>query len=290
MPMSENIEETATIETLEKFFSDVSYKELYSLPPEVFFKQVMIRDRYFSIASTQYSKNKSTFIQLIKMMLKGYVILDENIFEKYTPENVKVSFLPPPKGINILSFGRSLSIGSDLLGLVDTGYLTLKGVSKDDNLHGYFYYPSKKNSPEENVLKDGFSVQSYQDVMTNNSFENERQVSDIILEVDIKTPEEELVKNFREIIRARKELYEHHNEKIGNIEKLIEKCKTYKVIEAYDILEISKLLNVKIKYKKLASIIYEEWRGEKSDDDYRKTTKKYSERIFDQSYYTQLLK
>tara|TARA_R110000737_G_scaffold247419_1_gene257558 strand:- start:113 stop:985 length:873 start_codon:yes stop_codon:yes gene_type:complete len=290
MPMNRKVEEIETIETLEDFFSNVSYKELYSLPPEDFFKQVMIRDRYFAVASTQYSKNKSTFIPLIEMMLNGYVIFDKNIFEKYTPKSVTILPHHLPKGINLLSFRKSIFIASDLLGLVDEGYLTLKELPKENTLHDHFYYSPKQNAMKKNVSNEDFSDQSYQDVMTKHSLENEKQIKDIILEVDITTPEEELVKNFREIIRARKKSYEHIEKPTESAKIVIKKCERYKVIEAHDIKKLSEIFKVKLSQQKLSSIIFEELRGEKGLDDYRKTTKEYMEKIFNHSYYTQFLK
>ena len=287
MTMNGNIDETATFETFKTFFSTTNYEKLYSLPPADFFKQVMIRDRYFNAPFYFYSPNKPTFLKLIEIMLTGEVILDENILKKYAPNKIKIS--PPvfPKGIQTLSLRRSIIIASDLLGLVDKGSLTLKEVPKEDSTHDY--YSSMKHAMEHNILNKEFSGQSYQDVINERDYENHKDITDIILEVDLNTPEGELVQKFKEIIRAQKKLYEDKTHK-GNVKNLIEKCNKYKVLEAYDITQLSKLLKVKITQKKLASIIFYEWRGEKSDDDYRKTTLKYINKIFDHFYYIQHLK
>jgi hypothetical protein len=295
MSMNGEIEETANIETFERFFAEVSYEALYALSTEEFFKQVMIRDKYFSaIKSKLLSDNgidyKPTFLPLMKIILKGYVIFDENIFEKYTPKKIKILAHYPPRGIKALSFETSVEISSNLLGLVDLGYLTWKEKPQTNKLSDFFSGSPKQGAISDNIGHKTFFGQSYQDVINQHSYIDEKQIKEVLIEVDINTPEEELVKNFREIIRARKKLYQHIDKPTECAKVVIGKCERYKVIEAYDIIKLSELLNVKLLQKKLSSIIFKECRDGKGLDDYRNTTKEYIKKIFDHSYYTQFLK
>lgn len=101
MSKSKQLAETASIDTFKSFYSKVSYEELYSLDPPEFFNQIMIRDRYFTMACDLYSEgNKPTFLPLIERLLKGHVILDEDIFEKYTPKHIKIIKPNPHRGVS----------------------------------------------------------------------------------------------------------------------------------------------------------------------------------------------
>tara|TARA_R110000737_G_scaffold352118_1_gene396816 strand:+ start:1414 stop:2301 length:888 start_codon:yes stop_codon:yes gene_type:complete len=295
MSMNGKIDEIENIETFERFFAEVSYEALYALPTEEFFKQVMIRDRYFSAIKSKLLRineidYKPEFLPLLKRILKGYVIFDENIFEKYTPKKIKILPHYPPRGIRPLSFEKSVEISSNLLGLVDLGYLTFKEEPKENKSTDNFNYSPKQEAMSDNIGHTTFFGQPYQDVINQHSYIDEKQIKEVFIEVDINTPEEELVKNFKEIIRTRKKLYEHIDKPTERAKIIIKKCERYKVIEAYDIKKSSELLKIKLLQKDLSSIIFKECRDGKGLDDYRNTTKEYMEKIFNHSYYTQFLK
>lgn len=291
MSGNKKITESISIETFKTFYSKISYEELYSLEPSVFFNQIMIRQRYFRMAACEYTdKNKSTFLPLFELMLNGEIILEENIFKKYTPENISIHTPYAPRGVKPLSFEKSVSISSDLLGLVDKGLLTLKEEPKSKEHPAYLAYLPKRDAMRKNVFHEKFTGNTYQEVLHKTYDCNENHVNNIILEVDIKTPEDELLKTFQGIVRAHKERSLSIKKATPNIRKLIKKCQDYRVIEAFDIMNISSVLGVRIKQKEMVEIIYLEMGLGWSEDDYRKKTKTQMDIIFDQAFYSQYLK
>lgn len=256
---------SAHVINYQEWFDPSNYHDLYNLPANDFFKQVAIRDKWLG----ELSANSSLRLSTIKQLIKGEVIL---------PLDFKLdlySYVRP------LSFESAITIASIALGMVDQKKLTLDPPNVDAEL--------AKSAPlflkmVSNIGNKEFEGKSFDEAV----YGRKCISTTTTLEIDLEINTKELVEQFRTYVEAEK----HAIEKLNNqgkytkkIDDFIGKLKAYKVIEAYDLLKISKKLDFTITQKELALFLFEDW----TDDNLRKKTIKHIDMIFEWEFYNNIL-